>query len=265
MSFAPSPPLSASSPLSPRTMSPSPSPPSAWSLPAPPKTKSLSGPPSRSGSSPGPPSMGRCRPAFDFVVALVAEQQDGSDYGPSPRALLRRVGQRARTLGFLPKFGSEYEFFIFKETPQSLRTKGFQNLEPLTPGMFGYSWLRTSQSSALVHALHRRLQRLRHRGRGLPHRDGPRASTRPRSATTMLEAAADKAVLFKTVVKEICARHGLTACFMAKPNAKLPGCSGHVHQSLWTLDGRAKHLPRSEGANGGSRRRCATTSAGSWS
>src|SRR6185436_7436654 len=83
---------------------------------------------------------------LDFVMP------DGSDYPPSPRALLRRVGQRARKLGFLPKFGSEYEFFIFRETPASLRAKGFQNLEPLDPGMFGYSWLRTSQSSDLVHA-----------------------------------------------------------------------------------------------------------------
>ncbi|HZW89854.1 MAG TPA: glutamine synthetase, partial [Myxococcaceae bacterium] len=81
---------------------------------------------------------------LDFVMP------DGSDYGPSPRALLRRIGQRARAQGFLPKFGSEYEFFIFRETPGSLRAKGFQNLEPLDPGMFGYSWLRTSQSSDLV-------------------------------------------------------------------------------------------------------------------
>ena len=84
---------------------------------------------------------------LDFVEA------DGTDYGPSPRGLLRRVGARARAMGFLPKFGSEYEFFIFKETPASLRAKAFTQLEPLTPGMFGYSWLRTSQNSELVHAL----------------------------------------------------------------------------------------------------------------
>jgi glutamine synthetase len=53
----------------------------------------------------------------------------------------------------------------------------------------------------------------------------------------VLEPAGDKSVLFKSAVKEICARHGLTACFMAKPSARLPGCSGHVHQSLWSLDG----------------------------
>src|SRR5262249_14663782 len=42
---------------------------------------------------------------LDFVMP------DGSDYGPSPRALLRRVGQRARAQAFVPKFGSEYAFF----------------------------------------------------------------------------------------------------------------------------------------------------------
>jgi glutamine synthetase len=50
----------------------------------------------------------------------------------------------------------------------------------------------------------------------------------PRDAVT----AADQAALFKTTVKQIAHRHGLTASFMAKWNAELPGCSGHVHQSL---------------------------------
>ncbi|MDE3253868.1 MAG: glutamine synthetase, partial [Bacteroidota bacterium] len=45
--------------------------------------------------------------------------------------------------------------------------------------------------------------------------------------------AADKACLFKTSVKEIAYRHGILASFMAKVNEQLPGCSGHVHQSLW--------------------------------
>jgi glutamine synthetase len=45
--------------------------------------------------------------------------------------------------------------------------------------------------------------------------------------------AADKAVLFKTAVKEIAYNHGILASFMAKWNEDLPGCSGHIHQSLW--------------------------------
>src|SRR5207253_2960260 len=49
--------------------------------------------------------------------------------------------------------------------------------------------------------------------------------------------AADKAALFKTGVKEIAARRGKTATFMAKWNPALPGCSGHLHLSLWDEGG----------------------------
>ena len=52
-------------------------------------------------------------------------------------------------------------------------------------------------------------------------------------------AAADKAALFKSAVKQIAHRHGLSVTFMAKWNADLPGCSGHLHQSLWKDDKNA--------------------------
>ena len=43
---------------------------------------------------------------------------------------------------------------------------------------------------------------------------------------------ADRAILFKTGAKEIGARFGIMPSFMAKPHYGLPGCSGHIHQSL---------------------------------
>src|SRR5205085_6216324 len=45
--------------------------------------------------------------------------------------------------------------------------------------------------------------------------------------------SADRAVLFKTAVKEIAYRHGIVASFMAKWNSTLPGSGGHLHVSLW--------------------------------
>jgi glutamine synthetase len=168
---------------------------------------------------------------LDFVNA------DGSPFEASPRQLLRRIGERARRLGYLPRFGSEYEYFIFKETPQSLREKGFRDLTPLTPGMFGYSWLRSSANSGLVHAIIDGCNAFGIEVEGMHTETGPGVyETAVRYDD--LERAADKSALFKTAVKEICARHGLTACFMSKPHASLPGCSGHVHQSLWDLEGR---------------------------
>ncbi|HEX8822859.1 MAG TPA: glutamine synthetase family protein [Archangium sp.] len=181
-------------------------------------------------------STGRIIPWEPDTAAFLLDfvKPDGSPFEPSPRQLLQKIHQRARDMGYQPKFGAEYEFFIFKETPQTLKDKGFANLTPLTPGMFGYSWLRTSASAPLVHAI---INGCRDFGLDL---EGFHTETGPGVFEAAiryddLEKAADKAALFKTVVKEICTRHGLTACFMAKVNPKLPGCSGHIHESLWSL------------------------------
>jgi glutamine synthetase len=167
---------------------------------------------------------------LDFVNA------DGSPFEPSPRQLLQKIGRRAREMGFQPKFGSEYEYFIFKETPQSLHDKGFNKLQHLTPGMFGYSWLRSSSNAGLVHAIVDGMTAFGIEVEGMHTETGPGVYETAIKYDD-LEKAADKSVLFKTALKEICSRHGLTACFMAKPSAKLPGCSGHVHQSLWSPKG----------------------------
>ena len=49
------------------------------------------------------------------------------------------------------KFGSEFEWFMFKESPESIRSKNYHNLTPLSPGMFGYSMLRTSEFQDITH------------------------------------------------------------------------------------------------------------------
>ena len=63
------------------------------------------------------------------------------------------VDRARQALGFTAKFACEFEFFIFKETSESLYGKGFRGLTPLSQGMFGYSWLREGQNSELVHAI----------------------------------------------------------------------------------------------------------------
>ena len=81
------------------------------------------------------------------------EAEPGKPLAVSPRQLLKRVEDKARSMGFLVKVASEYEFFLFRETPESVRAKGYANLSPLSPGMFGYSWLRASENASLVHDL----------------------------------------------------------------------------------------------------------------
>ena len=70
---------------------------------------------------------------------------------------------------------------------------------------------------------------------GLHTETGPGTFEAAISHAGILESA-DRAILFKTAVKEIAYKHGIMATFMAKINENLPGCGGHVHQSLWDLE-----------------------------
>jgi glutamine synthetase len=67
---------------------------------------------------------------------------------------------------------------------------------------------------------------------GLHTETGPGVLEAAIQYTEALQAA-DRAILFKTAVKEIAYKHNIMATFMAKISESLPGCGGHVHQSLW--------------------------------
>jgi glutamine synthetase len=172
------------------------------------------------------------------VVAMLCDFRDGQG-GPHPacpRSLLKRVLAHAAELGFTAMVGSEFEFFFFQETRDSLVQKDFKNLRPLDPGMMGYSWVRAGQDSALMRDLMDGLADFDVALEGLHTETGPGVYEAAIRYDTALRAA-DKAALFKSAVKQIAHRHGLSVTFMAKWNAELPGCSGHLHQSLFA-DGK---------------------------
>ena len=70
-----------------------------------------------------------------------------------PRGVLRRVIQRADKAGYSVSASAEFEFFVFEETPQSVREKNYRNLKNWTPGFFGYSVLRSSVNAEFYHDL----------------------------------------------------------------------------------------------------------------
>ena len=154
----------------------------------------------------------------------------------SPRQLLQTVVRKANDMGFQPFMSAEYEYFIFRETPHSLEDKGFENMTPLSPGWFGYSVLRASAAAEIVHAIIDGMNEYDVELEGIHTETGPGVYETAIQYDTACSAA-DKAALFKTGVKEILARHGLVTTFMARWSPDYPGCSGHLHQSLWNLEG----------------------------
>jgi len=165
---------------------------------------------------------------------FLSELKDGE---VCPRTVLKKVLKLLRESGLKGKSALEYEFFLFNESPISVRDKGFKNLSNFTPGMFGYSLLRSSVHSDLYQEILKMSSVM----------DFPLESLHTETGPGVLEAAigvdealnsADKAVLFKTFMKVLAQRKNLMATFMAKWSEKYPGQSGHIHCSLVDLENK---------------------------
>ncbi len=161
----------------------------------------------------------------DFVTS------SGEPLEICPRQTLKKVLKKAEKMGFRVMTGFEFEWFNFKESPESLQGSGYNQPQPLTPGMFGYSLLRMTQNQPFFSALMDDMLAFGIPIEGLHTETGPGVFEAAINYSDALEAA-DRAVLFKTAAKEIGGRFGIMPSFMAKWNPSLPGCSGHMHLSL---------------------------------
>jgi len=173
-----------------------------------------------------------CRevPFEDGMLLFLAEFAEASE-AVCPRAVLRRVIERCEKAGFAAFAALEYEFFLFEETPDTARAKGYRNLKPFTPGWFGYSMIRNSVHADLYHEILQFAQQMDFPIEGLHTETGP-GVLEAAIAVDGAEAAGDKAALFKTFLKVLAERRGLMATFMAKWSNDYPGQSGHIHLSL---------------------------------
>ena len=160
------------------------------------------------------------------------DNHDGKAASVCPRNLLKKVINDSVTAGYMPLFSQEFEWFNFSETPHSAQEKNYKQLTPITPGMFGYSVLRTTLQNPFFSDLFDLLNKFDVPLEGLHTETGPGVLEAAIQYTEALQAA-DRAILFKTAVKEIAYKHNIMATFMAKISESLPGCGGHVHQSLW--------------------------------
>ena len=169
-----------------------------------------------------------------FFIADFVGSDGESEHPVCPRNAFKRVLKKANAMGFGVNLAFEYEFFLFDETPHSVREKNYHNLKPFTPGMYGYSVIRHSTHAALVHEFMEYCDAMGIPIEGLHCETGPgvwEAALRYDEALS----AADKASLFKTFTKVFFQQRSLMATFMARWNLNYPGQSGHIHQSLFDL------------------------------
>src|SRR6204780_2586645 len=175
---------------------------------------------------------------FEGGMLFFLGEFDEAAAEPCPRRLLRRVVDRAAAMGLAATVAAEFEFFVFDETPHSVREKGYRDLKNLTPGWFGYSVLRSSVESEFNLALLKLCEDMDMPLEGLHSETGPGVLEAAIQYTDAL-AAADRAVIFKTFAKVWAERLGKMMPFMAKWSNAYPGQSGHLHLSLRDAEGRS--------------------------
>lgn len=171
---------------------------------------------------------------FEGDTPFILGEFEGVAEALCPRGLLRRVLARAAAMGFTAKAAAEFEFFLFEETPRSIRDKSYRDLRPITPGNFGYSLLRSGVHADFYRELLTTCAAMDMEIESLHTETGPGVVEAAIKVDDAL-AAADKAALFKTVTKILAQRRGWMATFMARWSHEWPGQSGHLHVSL--LDG----------------------------
>jgi glutamine synthetase len=166
------------------------------------------------------------------IVLCDVVWHDGTPVAPSPRQVLKRQVGRALSGGYEPMFGSELEFYLFRETYAEAHAKHYRDLTPSVPYILDYHVLATTYDEPLIRQMRKGMQ-----GAGIPVESSKgeawpgqqEINFRYADAVTM----ADNHTIYKNGAKEIAHANGCSITFMAKPDHTWIGSSCHIHSSLW--------------------------------
>jgi glutamine synthetase len=166
-----------------------------------------------------------------------ANELSGGGSPLSTRAQLKRVIARYAERGLAPVVATELEFYVFAANPDpwqpfqppvgldGRREEGHSAFSVSSNNGLRPFWAEVYQCMAAL---------------GLPRDTFMHEMGVSQFEINLLHGdpllLADQTFLFKHLLKEVALKHGLMAVCMAKPLARVPGSSMHIHQSVVSLD-----------------------------
>ncbi|MBT3701980.1 MAG: glutamine synthetase [Alphaproteobacteria bacterium] len=158
-------------------------------------------------------------------VAFCFGRFESVDHQPipiDPRNALIKVLKRAEDMGYEVNIGAELEFYLLDP----------ETLKPRDSGIQVYGLAR---AAALEHVLGPIRRYLNDVGIPIEQSNPEYAAGQVEVNIRYSEAllAADRAVAFRSLVKELAVSQNYLATFMAKPFIEESGSGFHVHHSLW--------------------------------
>jgi glutamine synthetase len=178
------------------------------------------------------------------LVLSDVEWHDGSPVVASPRQVLKAQIDRCHALGFEPMFGSEVEFFLFRESFAEAHAKRYENLTPSVPYILDYNILAAGYDEEFMREVRNSMAKAGMRVESSKGEAWPGQHEINFRYADALKTADDH-VIYKTGLKAIAFQRGMSVTFMAKPDHRGVGSSCHIHSSLWQ-DGKAAFAGESD-------------------
>ncbi len=167
------------------------------------------------------------------VTALIIADvymPDGTPFEGDPRGILKRQLKRAADMGYQFNTGPELEFFLFKRGPDG-------ELKPLPHDTAGYFDQTTDIASEIRKEMSFALYEMGIDVEALHHEVAVGQHEIDFKYDHALRCA-DIVIIMKYALKSIAMKYDLHCTFMPKPIAGINGSGMHVHQSLFTPDGK---------------------------
>ncbi|MFB2550728.1 glutamine synthetase family protein [Ensifer soli] len=172
-----------------------------------------------------------------LVLCDVLDHKTHADVPHSPRAILKKQVKRLEAMGMKAFMASELEFFLFDQTYDAARLSGYRDLKLASGYNEDYHIFQTSKEEDVMRAIRNGLQ-----GAGIPveNSKGEASAGQEEINVRYAEALtmADRHAIIKNGCKEIAWSKGKAITFLAKWHYSAAGSSSHIHQSLWSLDGK---------------------------
>lgn len=172
-----------------------------------------------------------------LVLCDLKDHHHHQDLPHSPRAILRKQVARLKERGYVGYFASELEFYLINESYDAARAKHWGNLATASPYIGDYQIGITTKEESYMRRLRNEMV-----AAGIPIECskgewGPGQEEINARYDEALEMA-DQHVFMKNGAKEIADQEGKAVTFMAKYNYGLAGNSSHIHNSVWSTDGK---------------------------
>jgi glutamine synthetase len=171
-----------------------------------------------------------------LVLSDTIDEETHTEIPISPRTILKRQVAAAAEMGFVMKAGSEFEYYVLRDSWDEMARKGYAPPERFGNYNEDYQLLQATKAEPLHRLLRNQMTEARipvefSKGEAAPgqHEVNIRYDE-------VLESA-DRSVIFKHGAKEIAYLNGWGITFMAKPDHTWTGSSGHLHMSIWDKDG----------------------------